>query len=194
MNRSKSSSFSPDAHAGKLAVFIVVCAMLMALGAPPARSADLVLIGGEGDQVEVVAAALRTREWKTWTSSERWIFSLAPEWQIGFWNAKKSGIGERQIVDSNATGVLTIRPRESGYLPYYVDIGFGVHLLSHSRISDERNFGSSFQFGEFLGVGADFGERRRYAVAARIQHVSNGGIRRPNPGVTFVQISMMYRF
>jgi hypothetical protein len=192
MNRSTTSA--SNARAGKLAVLVTLITMLTGLGVPPARSADLLLIGGEGDQVSVTAAALRTREWKTWTSSERWIFSLAPEWQIGFWNAKKSGIGERQIVDSSATGVLSIRPRESRYLPYYVDIGFGVHMLSHNRISDERNFSSSFQFGEFLGVGADFGERRRYGVAARIQHVSNGGIKQPNPGVTFAQISMMYRF
>lgn len=192
MNWSETMSLS--ARTRKIPVLVMVFTMLAGIGVSPARSADLVLIGGEGDRVEVVAAALRTREWKTWTSNERWIISLAPEWQIGFWNAKQSGINERQIVDSSVTGVLNIRPRVTGYLPYYVDIGFGVHMLSHTRISDERNFGSSFQFGEFLGVGADFGERRRYGVAARIQHVSNGGIKRPNPGVTFAQISMFYRF
>jgi hypothetical protein len=75
-----------------------------------------------------------------------------------------------------------------------MDIGFGVHMLSHVRISDERNFGSSFQFGEFLGLGADLEDSRQYSLAARVQHVSNGGIKKPNPGVTFMQVVLQYRF
>ena len=178
----------------KHAFVILVGAMLSGFGTSGARSADLLLIRGQGDAVGVTAAALRIREWKSWTPDGRWSYVLAPEWQIGFWDAQQPGVNGSRIFDASVTGVLTIRPRSSGISSYYLDIGFGVHLLSETRISDERHFGSSFQFGEFLGVGADFGERRRYSLAARVQHVSNGGIKRPNPGVTFMQVLMMYRF
>ena len=92
------------------------------------------------------------------------------------------------------TGVLTIRPRNPEVLSYYLDLGFGFHMLSHTRIGEERNFGSSFQFGEYLGLGADLGQRHQYSLAARVQHVSNGGIKPPNHGVTFMQLLMTYRF
>jgi lipid A 3-O-deacylase len=178
----------------KLPLVALIFGLIAGLGGSPIHAAELTVIGGAGDGVSVTAVALRTQQMKTWASGERWMFSLAPEWQIGSWNAQKSGISKQRIVDSSVTGVLTIRPREPNSLPYYLDIGFGLHMLSHNRISEERNFGSSFQFGEFLGIGADFGDRHRYAIAARVQHVSNGGIRRPNPGVTFAQLSLMYRF
>lgn len=162
-----------------------------------ANAAELLLISGEGDSVKVTAAALRTRDLRNWTNGGRWTYALAPEWQIGLWNARHSGSAksqnaESQIVDGSVTGVLTIRPRDDDS-PYYLDLGFGFHLLSHTRLG-ERNFGSSFQFGELLGLGADFGESRRYSVVARVQHVSNGGIKPPNHGVTFMQLLMMYRF
>lgn len=175
-------------------VLFVAGAVLSVSGVPGSHGAELLLIRGEGDHVGVTAAAIRTQAWKTWTRGERWSYTLAPEWQVGFWGAQKSNANESRIVDSSLTGVLTLRPRSSATSPYYLDIGFGIHLLSNTRIGDERNFGSSFQFGEFLGLGVEFGERRRYSLAARVQHVSNGGIKRPNPGVTFAQILMTYRF
>ena len=173
---------------------MLFCAMLAGSGTAPAVGAELLVIGGEGDGVSVVGAGLRTREWKTWASGERWRLSLAPEWQIGIWDAQQPGISKTRIVDSSLTGVLTVRPREDVGSVYYLDIGFGVHMLSHTRISEERNFGSSFQFGELVGIGMDFGQRRPYSVAARVQHVSNGGIKRPNPGVTFAQVLVVCRF
>jgi lipid A 3-O-deacylase len=175
-------------------IFSIGGLVLAWLGLSDARAADLILIHGQGDEVGVTAAALRMPEWKAWSSGDRWRYALAPEWQVGFWHPLQSGINETSVVDGSVTGVLTIRSRSTGMSPYYMDVGFGLHMLSHSRISDERNFGSSFQFGEFRGWGADFGERRAYSLAARVQHVSNGGIKKPNPGVTFMQFALMYRF
>jgi len=186
---SKGSSF----HLRR-AMLATAVAVLGWLGISDARGADLILIQGQGDDVEVAAAALRMAEWKSWRRGDRWRYSLAPEWQIGVWHATQSGINGARVIDGSLTGVLTIRPSSSDRSPYYMDVGFGVHMLSHVRISDERNFGSSFQFGEFLGLGADLGERRQYSLAARVQHVSNGGIKKPNPGVTFMQVVLQYRF
>ena len=67
-------------------------------------------------------------------------------------------------------------------------------MLSHRKIGDERNLGSRFQFGESLSLGAELGEHRRYSLAARVQHVSNAGLEKPNPGVTFIQYLVTYRF
>jgi hypothetical protein len=88
---------------------LVCVAVFAGLGCADARAAELLLIGGQGDDVGVTAAAIRTHALKTWAPG-------------------------------------------------------GLHMLSHRKIGDERNLGSRFQFGEFLGLGADLGEHRRYSL------------------------------
>ncbi len=46
-----------------------------------------------------------------------------------------------------------------------------------ARLGD-RQLGTTFQFGEYLGVGVAFGERRQFAEALRLLHESNCGINR----------------
>ncbi len=75
----------------------------------------------------------------------------------------------------------------------YVEGGAGIHLLSHTRI-DERVFSTSFQFGELLGAGVNFGDREQYSIGVRIQHISNGRIKEPNDGITFGEIRFAYRW
>lgn len=52
----------------------------------------------------------------------------------------------------------------------------------------------AFQFGEFVGVGALYGRRNEFQLGARLQHVSNGGIKRPNDGLTYGMLALNYRF
>jgi hypothetical protein len=53
---------------------------------------------------------------------------------------------------------------------------------------------SSFQFADLVGVGAQFGEHQNYQAGFRFQHLSNAGIRKPNPGINFSQIYVQYNF
>ncbi len=53
------------------------------------------------------------------------------------------------------------------------------------RTSGARGFGTSFQFGETLAAGIEFGTRHEQALAARIEHISNGGLEAPQNGITF---------
>ena len=91
------------------AMLATTVAVLGWLGISDARGADLILIQGQGDDVEVAAAALRMPEWKSWTRGDRWRYSLAPEWQIGVWHATQSESMDA-VIDGSLTGVLTIRP------------------------------------------------------------------------------------
>lgn len=43
-----------------------------------------------------------------------------------------------------------------------------------------------------LGGGINFGDRREYGVGVRVQHISNGGIKEPNNGITFGEIRLSY--
>jgi hypothetical protein len=101
---------------------------------------------------------------------------------------------ERKGVDVSAAPVLHFESdARRAFFPYR-EASVGLHLLSDTRINEERQFSTAFQFGEFLGVGAKFGENRQYDVAVRIEHVSNGGIKKPNDGLTYAALVIQYQF
>jgi len=169
------------------------CVAGISLLSIPAQAADLALIGGQGDEVTVGAAAIRMRDWKAWTPGGRWHYALAGEWQVGWWNAQQADANASSLVDGSLTAVLTMRPAEGAKSAHYLEFGFGLHLLSEHEIA-EQSLGTRFQFGEFVGAGTHFGPRRQYALGARLQHVSNGRIAEPNDGVTFLQLVVRYSF
>jgi hypothetical protein len=51
---------------------------------------------------------------------------------------------------------------------------------------------TAFQFANMAGVGVQFGGRQQYQAGYRFQHVSNGGIKEPNPGINFHQLYLQY--
>jgi lipid A 3-O-deacylase len=76
----------------------------------------------------------------------------------------------------------------------YVEAAVGFHLLSDLRVNFRRNFSTHFQFGDHVGAGVRFGPEQRYDASVRFQHLSNGGLARPNPGINFLQLRLAYRF
>ena len=175
------------------AVSWMAAVILSLLAMPAAHAADFLLIGGEGDDVSVAAAAIRMPNWKSWEAGH-FAYALAGEWQVGVWDALSSAATDQQVVDGSFTSVLSLRPTSGRLASTYVEFGFGLHLLSESKIGTDRNFGCAFQFGEFLGVGADLGSEKRYSFGVRVQHVSNGRVCSENDGVTFAQALLQYRF
>jgi len=167
---------------------------LSCVSVPVAGAADLLLIRGEGDDVGIIGAAVRTREWKSWPPTARWRYSVSGEWQLARWHAQQADAKVSSIVDGSLTSVLTLRPLVPLLSNSYVEVGLGIHLISHQSINQDRGFGTSFQFGEFLGLGTHLGARDQYSIGLRIQHVSNGRIKEPNDGVTFAQAVVRYNF
>ncbi len=68
----------------------------------------------------------------------------------------------------------------------YVEAGVGVHLLSHTRINNDRVLSTAFQFGENAGAGIAFGEHHRFEFGVYVQHESNARIKEPNNGLTYL--------
>ena len=117
----------------------------------------------------------------------------AGEWQVGVWDALSSTATDQQVVDGSFTSVLSLRPTSGPLSSTYVEFGFGLHLLSDSRIDTDRNFGCAFQFGEFLGIGADLGSQRRYSLVCE-SSMSRWPHQKSNDGITFAQALIQYRF
>ena len=104
--------------------------------------------------------------------------------QVARWVAAADDAQYHSLTDGSVMAELRYWLRARMPVRPFVEAGFGVHLLSHVNIS-ERHMGTAFNFGSQLAVGTTFGDRGRYELAALIHHASNGGITKPNNGLTY---------
>ena len=118
-----------------------------------------------------------------WRKRERYRheWHLAGYWEFtaGLWDNR-----EESTAELAATPVFRLQ-REA----IYVEAAIGFHLVT-SRISAARVFSTAFQFGDHFGAGMRFGPGRRYDLGMRVQHLSNGGVNHPNPGINFVMVRL----
>ncbi len=122
---------------------------------------------------------------------ERWRERLpfAAEWRLaGYWDFS-AGIWDNRDESTADIGVTPVFRIEQG--PVYLEAAIGFHLVS-TRISAARVFSTAFQFGDHLAAGFRFGEGGRYDVGLRLQHLSNGHLKTPNPGINFVLVRLQY--
>jgi len=148
---------------------------------------------GQGDSVDVFGIEAGSGDWKRWQVGESWRLSAYGMGSLGYWRAREH-TEHKELYDFAAAPVLRLqRARGAGVTPY-LEASFGAHLLSRRHINGNREFSTAFQFGEFVGAGLLFGRREDFGVGVRLQHVSNGGIRNPNPGLTFTGMVLHYQF
>jgi lipid A 3-O-deacylase len=128
-------------------------------------------------------------QWKwRWTARERHRFHLTGYWDLAFGAWTK----DHTIYDLGFTPVFRLQ-REDGPGPY-AEAGIGFHVLSRAHITRTRVFSTRFQFGDHIAVGRRFGGEGRYDLALRVQHLSNGSIDSPNPGINFLQVRFQYHY
>lgn len=110
-------------------------------------------------------------------ASWSWYWDLS----VGGWHGDTG-----KVHDVGATPV--VRYAKSARGPY-LEGAIGFHILSDSHINSDLDFSTRFQFGSHLGAGYHHG---RYDWQVRVQHLSNGGMRNPNPGINFVVLRLQY--
>ncbi|WP_338798892.1 acyloxyacyl hydrolase [Acidovorax sp. DW039] len=82
---------------------------------------------------------------------------------------------------------LRWRPDE-GRSAWFVEGGIGVSVMDGHYATRHKAFSTRFNFTDHVGVGVSFGAQRQHELILLARHVSNGGIRKPNPGENFVQL------
>ena len=75
---------------------------------------------------------------------------------------------------------------------FFGEFGIGLSLIDDTRFAG-KNISTHYQFEDRLGIGYEFGRNYRYRVALRYFHYSNGGIKKPNPGLDFLSLSFLYK-
>jgi lipid A 3-O-deacylase len=112
---------------------------------------------------------------------------------VGFWHEKQyknvSGASEN-LWDIGLDPVF--RFENTSKKGIYYEGGIGVHRLSELYNNDTYRLSTLFQFGDHIGVGYVFDNH--WEIATKIQHFSNGGYRKPNTGVDYVELKAAYHF
>jgi lipid A 3-O-deacylase len=168
---------------GAMAVAGALFFLTLLLFAPGAHAVDgLVLEAGRGDDQTYLVRIGFIDEWrKRERGGHEWHLAGYWEFTAGLWDNK-----DESTADIGATPVFRLQ-REA----IYVEGAIGFHLVS-TRISAARVFSTAFQFGDHVGAGVRFGPGRRYDLGLRVQHLSNGALRKPNPGINFVLARLQY--
>ena len=157
-----------------------------------AQGVDWTLVGGASDesrvrQVGVIAGWDRpTPIWQ----GESWRLRLRHEAVLSAWHVPRA----RDLVELGYSPVLRLERPLASRRVFFVEGSIGVRLLSHTRVSAEHRMSTAFQFADMLGVGMQFGREARSTLGMRVQHLSNLGIKKPNPGINFLQVYYSYRF
>lgn len=117
----------------------------------------------------------------------------------GYWDVYATRLKFDGARDYNHTWMFGLTPTvrwrgNEGYSPWFVEAGIGLTYMTDRYITVEKEFSTSFNFASHLGVGYNFGEHRRHEVQLRVEHVSNAGIKHPNPGENFAQLRYAYHF
>jgi len=170
-----------------------VLALLVVIGAPlgPAWAADsfvqdgIDITGGYGDNVAIYGAGVHWDSLCTCATLKSAGFDVRLLAQLAYWRGHEHPAVNRTIWDGSLTPMVRWSGMDMGLARLFIEAGLGAHLLSQTRINTERVFSTAFQFGEIGVVGIGFGDRHRYEIGALVQHVSNGGIKEPNNGLTY---------
>jgi lipid A 3-O-deacylase len=108
------------------------------------------------------------------------------EVSIGRWSSELNDARQSAWV-SQLSITPVLRWSRSRELGGFFELGIGANVITPAYRARGRRFSTEFNFGDHLAVGYRWpvtGDE----IALRLQHFSNAGIRRPNPGEDFVQV------
>ena len=183
-------------------LFILASAAAL-LAAPPALAQDAgadmahapsVYLQGNwarhGTDALILGATLPWRAWrKPFLGGE-----LRGHWDVYVSRWSFDGIaGHDGLTLLGVTPTLRLRPDE-GRSAWFWEAGIGATMADRRYRTAEREFSTRFNFASHLGLGISLGEQRRHELLVRVQHVSNAGIKHPNPGANFVQLRYALHF
>lgn len=129
-------------------------------------------------------------------------------WRASLWGAEVRGYWDASLSRWAADGahhnrvhstVLEVTPSfrlvpNAGRSPFFLDAGVGASLANHRYVTQNAAFSTRLNFASHIGAGFAFGDQRRHEIQLRIHHVSNAGLKKPNPGETFVQLRYALHF
>lgn len=155
---------------------------------------SIYLQGGFGEKSTDSVTLGATLPWSTWRT-QLWGGELRGHWDlyVSRWSFDGVGGNDNSLL-WGVTPTLRLRPQD-GRAAWFWEAGIGATLSNHRyRPVGEQEFSTRFNFASHIGLGINLGERRQHELLVRVQHLSNAGIKQPNPGVNFLQVRYAWHF
>jgi lipid A 3-O-deacylase len=112
---------------------------------------------------------------------------------VSHWSARDETQQRQSFTQIGVVPMVRMR-LDGGRSPWFLEGGIGLSVMDRKYRSGSREFSTAFNFVDVVGVGRNFGPDGRHELGLRLNHVSNAGIKKPNPGETFVQLRYAVRF
>jgi lipid A 3-O-deacylase len=128
--------------------------------------------------------------WKRVSHSGEWTGMT--EAFISHWTARAVS-GRDSFTQIGLVPVVRYRFNH-GRSDWFADGGIGISLTDRVYVTRDKQFSTRFNFIDVLGIGRSFGTDRHQELSLRISHVSNAGIKKPNPGENFLQLRYAAQF
>jgi hypothetical protein len=166
----------------------------LSLGAAAAdlRPAGVFVEGGVAQQSGYSLTAGLLWPWSWRRDFGHTELSGVTEAYVSHWSAR----GESQRHGFTQVGLLpVIRMRlDAGRSPWFLEGGIGLSYMDNLYRRQNKEFSTRFNFVDVVGVGRNLDPDRRREVSLRFSHISNGGIKEPNPGENFLQLRYAFLF
>ncbi|MCR6624946.1 MAG: acyloxyacyl hydrolase [Pseudoxanthomonas sp.] len=170
-------------HSPRVAYRLALGMMLAVAGtqamATEPRTAWYVQGGVAEDAQSLTVGA--SRDWR-WEKQYRYGH-VSGQWQgeVARWHSESQ--------NSTQVGVTpALRWRPNGWREgWFVEGGIGVNVIFPKYNTRSKEFSTTFNFGDHIAIGKQFGADRQHEWSLRFQHFSNARIENPNPGENFLQ-------
>lgn len=176
------------------AALAALVALPLCLGSA-ARAAPAVQLNygfDDGHHVQKAEVAMLWDSGWAWGNPQGWQVDLQWEVNVARWFSNSDN-NPNDLWEFGASPVVRIAWWRHNWVPF-LELSVGPRLLTGTRTSDDHVISTAFQFSEYAGIGVTVGKDRRFTAGYRYQHLSNAGIKEPNPGTTFHVIYLRYRF
>jgi hypothetical protein len=155
------------------------------------RPDGVVLQAGLGRNGNVLLGAGLSWDWGWRHPTSAAELSARTELLVNVWRADDFDGGHQNFTQVVLLPLLRIA-LDQGRSPWFLEAGIGASYMDPLYVTPVKQFSTRFNFYDVLGFGYRFGPDRELGL--RLNHVSNGGIRNPNPGEEFVQLHFVQRF
>jgi lipid A 3-O-deacylase len=116
------------------------------------------------------------------------------ELMVNHWRADAVGGGERGYTQLVLLPSLRMR-LSRGRSPWFIELGIGASWMDRLFETPQKSFSTQWNFYDMMGVGHTLGgPDGKHEIGLRWIHVSNGGVKHPNPGQDFLQLRYVARF